>query len=63
MTAPACSPHRGSGGCCAFSAQANTYVLDGGFDAWKAQGLPLETGDRHPTFGHGLQCGLSLPAR
>jgi thiosulfate/3-mercaptopyruvate sulfurtransferase len=24
---------------------ANTYVLDGGFDAWKAQGLPLETGD------------------
>lgn len=23
---------------------ANTYVLEGGFDAWKAQGLPLETG-------------------
>ncbi|WP_417415596.1 3-mercaptopyruvate sulfurtransferase [Hoeflea sp.] len=22
----------------------NTYVLDGGFDAWKAQGLPVETG-------------------
>jgi thiosulfate/3-mercaptopyruvate sulfurtransferase len=27
---------------------ANTYVLDGGFDAWKAQGLPLETGDYAP---------------
>jgi len=24
----------------------NTYVLDGGFDSWKAQGLPMETG--HP---------------
>ena len=24
---------------------ANTYVLDGGFDAWKTQGLPVETGD------------------
>ena len=23
---------------------ANTYVLDGGFDAWKATGLPVETG-------------------
>jgi thiosulfate/3-mercaptopyruvate sulfurtransferase len=27
---------------------ANTYVLDGGFDAWKALGLPLETGDYAP---------------
>jgi thiosulfate/3-mercaptopyruvate sulfurtransferase len=24
---------------------ANAYVLDGGFDAWKSQGLPVETGD------------------
>ena len=24
---------------------ANTYVLDGGFDAWKQQGLPVETGE------------------
>lgn len=24
---------------------ANTYVLDGGFDTWKAQGLPVETGE------------------
>lgn len=24
---------------------ANTYVLDGGFDSWKAQGLPIETGE------------------
>lgn len=24
---------------------ANAYVLDGGFDAWKAQGLPVETGE------------------
>jgi thiosulfate/3-mercaptopyruvate sulfurtransferase len=23
----------------------NTYVLDGGFDSWKQQGLPVETGD------------------
>lgn len=23
----------------------NTYVLDGGFDAWKRQGLPVETGE------------------
>lgn len=23
----------------------NTYVLDGGFDSWKAQGLPMETGE------------------
>ncbi|MBU4529735.1 MAG: 3-mercaptopyruvate sulfurtransferase [Hoeflea sp.] len=26
----------------------NTYVLDGGFDAWRHQGLPVETGDPAP---------------
>lgn len=27
-----------------FFGAANTYVLDGGFDAWKRQGLPVDTG-------------------
>jgi thiosulfate/3-mercaptopyruvate sulfurtransferase len=42
---------------------ANTYVLDGGFDAWKAQGLPLETGDHAPDLRQLTSMLLSLPAR
>ncbi|MDF1609857.1 3-mercaptopyruvate sulfurtransferase [Hoeflea sp. YIM 152468] len=45
---------------------ANAYVLDGGFDSWKAQGLPTETGvvtqparsEFTPNFNAGAVTGL-----
>ncbi|MFD1018431.1 sulfurtransferase [Thalassobacillus hwangdonensis] len=35
-----------------FFAHKNVYLLDGGMDAWKAEGLPLENGE---TVAHGVE--------
>ena len=43
-------PPRGPGGCCAGPASADVRVLDGGYAAWVAAGLPVSTeepADRH----------------
>ena len=44
MTDRACFPRHGVWWMLRIFGAGNAYVLDGGFDAWKLQGLPVETG-------------------
>ena len=41
MTARVCSRRRACGGCSASMGAKNVFLLDGGFDRWKAEGRPV----------------------